>query len=115
MDRDRTYGSAVALRNWLSEHHMPVHGINIVTEDVHARRTRLLFRKALGGGVIVGVIAAPNPDYDSRHWWRYSAGLKDVVSESFAYVYAKFFFHSSQPLGGAKTAEISQLPPDTSR
>src|SRR5438105_15675118 len=45
MDRDRTYGSAVALRNWFREHNMSVHSINVVTEDLHARRSRLLFQK----------------------------------------------------------------------
>ena len=48
MDRDRTYGSAIALRNWFRDHNMAVSGIDVVTEDVHARRTRLLFQKALG-------------------------------------------------------------------
>jgi uncharacterized SAM-binding protein YcdF (DUF218 family) len=94
MERDRTYSSAVALRNWFHEHNMPVGGINVVTEDVHARRTRLLFEKALGD-VVVGVIAVPNPDYDSRHWWRYSAGVKDVISETAAYMYARLLFYPS--------------------
>ena len=49
MDRDRTYASAVALRNWFHAHNLPVRRINVMTEDVHARRTRLLFQKALGG------------------------------------------------------------------
>ena len=93
MDRDRTYGSAVALRNWFREHNMPVSGIDVVTEDLHARRTRLLFQKALGHDVAVGIIAVPNPDYDAGHWWRYSAGVKDIVSEATAYVYAKLFFY----------------------
>src|SRR6266853_3155750 len=96
MDRDRTYGSAVALRNWFREHNMPVRSINVVTEDVHARRTCLLFQKALGHNVAVGVIAVPNPDYDPSHWWRYSEGVKDVLSEGVAYIYAKFFFYPSE-------------------
>ena len=95
MDRDRTYGSAVALRNWFHEQNMLVGGMNVVTEDVHARRTRLLFGKALGDDVSVGVIAVANPDYDSKHWWRYSAGVKDVVSEVAAYVYARLLFYPS--------------------
>jgi uncharacterized SAM-binding protein YcdF (DUF218 family) len=94
MDRDRTYGSAVALRNWFREHNMPVPSINVVTEDVHARRTRLLFEKALGD-VVVGVIAVPNPDYDSRHWWRYSEGVKDVFTETVSYLYARLLFYPS--------------------
>ena len=96
MDRDRTYGSAVALRNWFRQHNMPVRSINVVTEDVHARRTRLLFEKALGHDVAVGVIAVANPDYDASHWWRYSEGVKDVVSEMVAYVYAELLFYPSE-------------------
>jgi uncharacterized SAM-binding protein YcdF (DUF218 family) len=97
MDRDRTYGSAIALRNWFREHTMPVPRINVVTEDLHARRTRLLFRKALGDDVSVGIISVPNPDYDSRHWWRYSAGVKDVVSEVASYMYARLLFYPAEP------------------
>jgi uncharacterized SAM-binding protein YcdF (DUF218 family) len=97
MDRDRTYSSAIALRNWFREHNMPLAGLNVVTEDLHARRTRLLFQKALGHDAVVGVIAVPNPDYDARRWWGYSQGVKDVVSETVAFIYAKFFFYPSDP------------------
>jgi uncharacterized SAM-binding protein YcdF (DUF218 family) len=91
-ERDRTYSAAVALRNWFRERHVTVHGINVVTEDVHARRTRLLFQRALGNDISVGVIAVPNPDYDASRWWRYSEGVRDVVSESVAYLYARLLF-----------------------
>jgi len=92
MDRDRTYGSAVALREWLREHNAAVRSFNVVTEDTHARRTRLLFQEAFGEDVKVGIIAVPNPDYDVKYWWRYSEGVKDVLSEGVAYLYAKFLF-----------------------
>jgi uncharacterized SAM-binding protein YcdF (DUF218 family) len=108
MDRDRTYGSAVALRNWFRDHNMAVSGIDIVTEDLHARRTRLLFQKALGDKVAVGVIAIPNPDYDARHWWRYSEGLKEVLSETAAYVYARLLFYPSKPPGAEKAVVSSR-------
>jgi len=90
-DRDRTYNAARALRDWLSNHHSSVRAINVLTQDVHARRTRLLFQRALGGRITVGVIAVANPDYDARHWWRYSEGVRDMISEGIAYVYAKCF------------------------
>jgi uncharacterized SAM-binding protein YcdF (DUF218 family) len=108
MDRDRTYGSAVALRNWFRDHNMAVSGIDIVTEDLHARRTRLIFQKALGDKVAVGVIAIPNPDYDARHWWRYSEGLKEVLSETAAYVYARLLFYPSKPPGAEKAVVSSR-------
>jgi uncharacterized SAM-binding protein YcdF (DUF218 family) len=85
------------LRNWFLEHNVDVRGVNIVTEDTHARRTRLLFEKALGKAVAVGVIAVPNPDYDARRWWRYSEGVKDVLGEAIAYGYTRLFFHPPTP------------------
>jgi uncharacterized SAM-binding protein YcdF (DUF218 family) len=94
--RDRTYSAGRALRDWFDEHHMTVRAINVVTEDVHARRTRLLFQKALGDGIKVGVIAVPNPDYDPKYWWRYSDGVREVISESIAYIYARLFFWPSR-------------------
>jgi uncharacterized SAM-binding protein YcdF (DUF218 family) len=96
MGRDRTYSSAIALRNWLREHDMQVRSLNIVTEGAHARRTRMLFEKALGSNVAVGVISVPSPDFDARHWWLYSEGVEEVVTEGVAYLYAKFFFLPSQ-------------------
>ena len=91
--RDRTYSSAIALRDWFREHHLQVHRINVLTEDAHARRTRVLFARALGPDVSVGVISVPDPDYDAKHWWRYSEGVERVIEESFAYLYVKLFFH----------------------
>jgi uncharacterized SAM-binding protein YcdF (DUF218 family) len=91
--RDRTYTSAVALRNWFEAHGLKVRSFNILTEDAHARRTRLLFQEAFGPDVAVGVIAIPDPDYDPRHWWRYSEGVRTVLGESIAYLYARLLFH----------------------
>lgn len=94
--RDRTYSSAIALREWFREHNMPVSSINILTESVHARRTRLLYKKVFGDGTTVGIIAVPNPDYDAKHWWRDSEGVKDVLSEAIAYLYARLLFYPSE-------------------
>lgn len=95
-DRDRTYSSAVALRNWLREHNVRVRGINVVTEDVHARRTWLLFQEAFGKEVKVGIIAVPDPDYNADNWWRSSEGFRDIVGEAIAYLYARLFFYPSR-------------------
>jgi len=90
--RDRTYNSAVVLRDWFHEHGLQPGSINVLTEDAHARRTWMLFQKALGPDVKVGIISAPNPDYDASHWWRSSAGVRAVLDEGIAYIYAKCFF-----------------------
>ena len=93
--KDRTYNSAVAFRNWLQEHNLQGQTFNVLTEDAHARRTWLLFREAFGKSARIGIISVPNPDYDARHWWRTSEGVREVIDESIAYVYAKFFFWPS--------------------
>jgi hypothetical protein len=91
--RDRTYSSAVALHDWFRENSVTVHGINVLTEDAHARRTQLLFQKAFGPDVAVGIISVPDPDYDAKHWWRSSEGVREVLGESIAYFYAKILFY----------------------
>ena len=93
--RDRTYSSAVALRDSFREHNVQVRSINVLTEAAHARRTRLLFQKAFGKDVAVGIIAVPNPDYDAKYWWRYSEGVREVLGEGIAYLYARVLFHPS--------------------
>ena len=109
-DHDRTYSAALALRNWFREHHAGVQSINVATEDVHARRSRLLFQKAFGSGVNIGIISIPNPDYDSTHWWRYSEGVKEIISEGAAYIYASLFLYLADSPQGEKTAKVSQPP-----
>ena len=94
-ERDRTYASAVAVKNWLKDRGVSVRSINVMTMGAHARRSRLLFEKAFGPAVEVGVIAIPNRDYDPRIWWRYSEGVKEVVSESAAYLYARLWFRAA--------------------
>jgi hypothetical protein len=91
-NRNRTYYSAMALRDWFSTHNIQVHNMNVLTQEAHARRTWLLFQEAFGKDVKVGIISIPNPDYDATHWWRYSDGVRDVIGEAIAYIYAKCFF-----------------------
>jgi uncharacterized SAM-binding protein YcdF (DUF218 family) len=90
--RDRTYSSALALREYFQTNGVTVKSFNVLTLDVHARRTRLLFQEAFGRETTVGIIAVADPDYDPHHWWRYSEGVREVLGESIAYIYAKFLF-----------------------
>ena len=90
--RDRTFAAAVALGSWLKREQPTVTRINVLTEDCHGRRTRLLYRRALGSSFDVGIISVKNPDYNPRRWWRYSEGVREVLGEFTAYIYARFFF-----------------------
>jgi hypothetical protein len=92
--RDRTYTSAVSLWNWLEANGAAVSALNVVTEGPHSRRSRLMFEAAFGDDVSIGVISVPDTEYDASRWWRYSEGVKEVVSESAAYFYARFLFRA---------------------
>jgi uncharacterized SAM-binding protein YcdF (DUF218 family) len=93
--RERTYASAIALRDWFRDHNLAIHSFNVLTEDWHARRTQLLYQEAFGKKVTVGIIAVSNPDYNPKDWWRYSDGVREAIGESIAYIYARFFFYPS--------------------
>jgi hypothetical protein len=92
--RDRTYSSAVALREYFKAHGQSVVGINVVTEGAHSRRSRLMFEAAFGDAVPIGVLSIPVDEYDTARWWQYSEGVKDVISEGAAYCYARFLFQA---------------------
>lgn len=90
--KDRTYSCARAVREWLYERGKPIQTIDVVTIGPHARRSRLLFQKAMGGSVRVGVLAMDENGYDPMHWWRSSEGVREVLFEAVAYLYAKWIF-----------------------
>jgi hypothetical protein len=97
--QDRTYVSAVSLSKWLHEHGLAPTKVHLISEGLHARRSRLMFAKALGKNIKIGVTAVPSRDYDERHWWRSSAGVRGVISEALAYGYARILFRAP-PLEG---------------
>jgi hypothetical protein len=92
VEKDRTYHAALAAKQWFQEKSISPNPFNIATVGPHARRSWLLFRRAFGGTVELGIVALKDPMYDPQHWWRTSEGVREVLGESIAYVYARFFF-----------------------
>jgi hypothetical protein len=90
--RDRTYQTAQATRDWLAGYGGAGRGITVATLGLHARRSRLLYQRAFGAAVPVGVLSLKDRSYDPEHWWRSSEGLKETISESAAYLYVRWFF-----------------------
>lgn len=91
-ERDRSYASALALRHWLREHDALDAKINIVGNGAHSRRTRLVYQKALGPGMRVGISNVAEMTFDSDAWWKSSQGFRTVLDETIAYTYARLFF-----------------------
>ena len=89
--KDRTYYKALEVKKRLNEEGFTRVSIDVVSFGVHARRTWLLFEKAFPS-VDVGVIAITPNSYDTSRWWLFSEGVRNVISESIAYLYARFIF-----------------------
>lgn len=90
--KDRTYHAALALRDWIQERGIPAGALNVITTGPHARRSRLLFQKAFGPKVKVGVIPNIDPKESPPRWWHSPWGIGHMIYQSLAYMYAQFFF-----------------------
>ncbi|MES2992391.1 MAG: hypothetical protein V4844_13310 [Pseudomonadota bacterium] len=79
--QERTYLSAVQVRAWATKAGVTLDAVDVYTLGVHARRSRQVYRLALGDAVEVGVIAVPPSLYDGPRWWTSSDGAKNTLGE----------------------------------
>jgi len=89
--KDRSYASAAEFHRWLSNSNLQIESINLFSLDVHTRRSWLIFKKLLNPDIKVGIIAAKTQDYDPEKWWDSSQGVRTILDEGIAYIYARFF------------------------
>lgn len=85
--RHRTFQSMVAAKQSLDQTARNPASVNVLTQGVHARRSRIVAEKVFGVDVSVGVLALPPTSYDPEKWWTTSGGLKEVVMETIAWAY----------------------------
>ncbi|MDJ0734551.1 MAG: ElyC/SanA/YdcF family protein [Nostocaceae cyanobacterium] len=90
--KDRTYESAINLRHWLEDSNLNIKSINLFTHDTHARRSWIMYNKALVPYLQVGIIASKPQHYNPQRWWESSTGVRTIINEGLAYIYAQFFF-----------------------
>ena len=86
--KDRTHASAVAFSQWLSNTNFQLKSINLLTSDAHARRSWLIYQQVLAPKIKVGIISAKPYNYNPNKWWSSSEGVRTVMSETIAYIYA---------------------------
>jgi hypothetical protein len=61
---------------------------------VHSRRSRLLFQRAFGPGTTIGITALEEPGWNlGKPWWTTSVGVRGMLGELMAYIYARFLFN----------------------
>lgn len=88
--KDRTEAGAVAFQKWLEHENYQVKSVNLFTANAHARRSWLIFKRVLEPHMKVGIIASVPENYTPQTWWKTSEGVRVVLSESIAYLYALF-------------------------
>lgn len=87
--RHRTHTAASKLKGEFDRLGISLDRFDVITIDVHARRSRLVYQKVFGDEVEIGVIALEPNDYDADNWFRTSAGMKNTIVEAIAYLYEK--------------------------
>ncbi len=90
--KDRTFESGKAIKEYTDS--LPeINSFNIVTIGAHARRSRYLFEKSFSQETNIGIIAIKNNGFDPDVWWQTSVGFREVIQETIAWIYARFFFY----------------------
>lgn len=87
----RSYAMALATRDALRQQGIRTNGVNIIAPAAHARKTWLVYRRALASEVPVGIIAVLTEDYDPARWWLSSDGAKWVVANGVGWLHEWVF------------------------
>jgi uncharacterized SAM-binding protein YcdF (DUF218 family) len=75
-----TFDEATALAAFLESH--PDNSVTIVTSSQHTRRTRWIFRKALGAhSARLRFVGVPVDGFDETNWWHFESGFCTYVDE----------------------------------
>ena len=87
----RTLTSAMAIKRWLNNSGASVCCLDVFTAGVHARKSWLLFRYALGDSFRVGIIAGDAAPYNRAVWFLSPRGIWSVSHNLAGYVYSKLW------------------------
>jgi hypothetical protein len=95
--QNRTFLSAVMVRNWSQRLGQPVRGYDLFSHGTHARRSHHLYRLAFGEELPLGIVAASPSSYPVDAWWRSSLGTKAVGTEFVGWLWVKCCFWPAPP------------------
>jgi hypothetical protein len=89
LDRDsqRTFRSALAVRESLDQRGLQPSGITVFTLGAHARRSRLVFAKVFPSRTAVGVVSWTPADYPPGAWWKSSERSLEFLKETVGWFY----------------------------
>jgi len=80
--QDRTYTTAIGVREWARRSGERVDAIDVYSIGAHARRTRWLYAMAFGEATTIGIVAGTPYNADPLRWWTTSEATKSVMGET---------------------------------
>lgn len=95
--QDRSFLSAVMLREWAARKGARLEALDLLSSGVHSRRSRMLYRIAFEPDVRIGILAARSGAYNPAAWWKTSVGAKTVLSETISLIWTRLFFRPGEP------------------
>lgn len=95
--QNRTFLSAVMVRDWLAGSGLRVDAIDVISLGPHARRTWRLYRMAFPDRIEIGIMSVQPKNYEPEAWWRTSNGARGVLGEAIAWVWMSCCFHPGPP------------------
>lgn len=90
--KDRTYESGKAIKEYCDQLDN-IKSINLVSIGCHSRRSRYLFEKVFDNKINIGITCIHNRGFNPDRWWQSSVGFRQVIQETIAWTYARFFFY----------------------
>ena len=87
VERHRTFASACAVSRTLRDRGIRPKAINVFSQGVHGRRSRLVYAKAQISPVPVGVISWTPATYGTEGWWSSSSRTLELLKETVGYPY----------------------------
>lgn len=108
--QDRTYNSAIVVRQWAQQSGIQLTRIDVLSRGPHARRSRMLYEKAFGPRVEVGILAVRPQDYSETSWWRTSTGAREVAEQAVGLLWVTLYF---DPLRQAPVRAREDLDADS--
>ena len=94
-ENHRTFESARTVREVLQKRNLQFTNFNVFSFGAHARRSQLVFTKALHLQTKVGVIAWVPAHFTDGAWWDSSERALDLIKETIGYFF-EFFLNSGR-------------------
>jgi|TARA_B100000315_G_C14460239_1_gene533390 hypothetical protein len=99
VQKNRTYAAALEVKKQLTEKGLIPRSIDVVSLGPHSRRTWRIYQMIFSPETQVGIYSIEPHNYNPERWWSSSAGVRTIIGETIAYLYARLIFNAPASIG----------------